>query len=625
MASKAASRHHFGGPILTFFSLILTMVLCSGSTLPAQTRATQARKSREPAGPAVPPVAEQPQVVAVINREELTRTQLANECIRRYGKQVLESEVNKHLILQECKKQDIKITAADVEVEVERMAAKFGFSVDRWLQMLQTERNVSPGQYRRDIVWPTLALRALAANQLEVTDKELKEAYEAEFGPAVQVRLIVSHSADRAQELLAQAQANPDQFDRLAKDHSEDENSAATRGLIPPIHRHVGDPRIEKAAFTLQPGQVSEIIPLANQYLILKCERHIPASRLDPKQREATLAELKDALSDRKLRSAASEKFRALQQRATVQVVLDDEELRKQMPGIAAIVNDRKITLQHLGEQCIQRYGEAVLDGEINRKLLVQAMKRRSIQVTQADLQDEIRRAAESYGFSDASGKPDVDGWLQKVTEEGDVTVDTYVRDAVWPSVALKKLVNGAIKITDEDLEKGFAANYGERVEILAIVLSSQRTAHEVFDLARKNPSEKFFGELANQYSVEPVSRANFGQVPPIRRFGGQPLMEEEAFRLKPGETSGVLAIGDKFIILRCLGRTKPVVEDMATVREELEADIREKKVRLAMSREFDRMKERAQIDNFLAGTSQPEGGVQRASYTKPKPESTKR
>ncbi len=586
----------------------------------AQSRSPQTRKSAEPAGPVAPPEAENPQVVAVVNREEITRKQLANECIRRYGRQVLESEVNKHLILQECQQKNLKITAADVEAEVERMAGKFGFSVDRWLQMLQTERNVTPGQYRRDIVWPTLALRALAASQLEVTDKELQEAYESEFGPAVQVRLIVTHSADRAKELQAEAKAKPDQFDRLAKDHSEDENSAATRGLIPPIHRHVGDPRIEKVAFSLQPGEVSEIVPLANQYLILKCERHLPASKLNPEQRTATLAELKDALADRKLRSAASEKFRELQEKATVKIVLGDETLRQQMPGVAAIVNDRKITIQHLGEQCIQRYGDAVLDGEINRKLLVQAMKRRSIQVTQADLQEEIRRAAESYGFSDAAGKPDVDGWLKKVTEEGDVTVDTYVRDAVWPSVALKKLVNGAINISAEDLEKGFAANYGERVEILAIVLSSQRTAHEVFDLARKNPSEKFFGELAHQYSVEPVSRANFGQVPPIRRFGGQPLMEEEAFQLKPGETSGVLAIGDKFIILRCLGRTKPVVDGMAAVREELEADIREKKVRLAMSREFDRMKERSQIDNFLVGTSQPEGGVQRASYTKPKP-----
>ena len=65
------------------------------------------------------------------------------------------------------------------------------------------------------------------------------------------------------------------------------------------------------------------------------------------------------------------------------------------------------------------------------------------------------------------------------------------------------------------------------------------------------------------------------------------------------------MAIGDKFIILKCVGRTIPVVDDIEDVREELVKDIHEKKLRLAMAEEFDRLKEAAQIDNFLAGTTQ--------------------
>ena len=99
--------------------------------------------------------------------------------------------------------------------------------------------------------------------------------------------------------------------------------------------------------------------------------------------------------------------------------------------------------------------------------------------------------------------------------------------------------------------------------------------------------------------------RANDGKVPPIRQFGGQPVVEEEAFRLKPGELSGMIAIGDKFIIMRCLGHTKPVVADFAAVQDELTKDIHEKKLRLAMAEEFDRLRESAQIDNFLANTTQ--------------------
>ena len=123
--------------------------------------------------------------------------------------------------------------------------------------------------------------------------------------------------------------------------------------------------------------------------------------------------------------------------------------------------------------------------------------------------------------------------------------------------------------------------------------------------VGRSAHSKQFFGELATQYSVEPVSRSNFGKVPPIRKFGGQPIVEEEAYGLEAGQLSGILNVGDKFVILRCLGRTTPVVQDFNAVKGELYKDIHEKKLRIAMADEFDRLKETAQIDNFLAGTSQ--------------------
>ena len=66
-----------------------------------------------------------------------------------------------------------------------------------------------------------------------------------------------------------------------------------------------------------------------------------------------------------------------------------------------------------------------------------------------------------------------------------------------------------------------------------------------------------------------------------------------------------IVNIGDKFIIMRCLGRTKPVAGEMAAVQEELQKDIHEKKLRLAMAEEFDRLRESAQIDNFLTNTTQ--------------------
>ena len=73
--------------------------------------------------------------------------------------------------------------------------------------------------------------------------------------------------------------------------------------------------------------------------------------------------------------------------------------------------------------------------------------------------------------------------------------MDLYVRDAVWPSVALKKLVDDQVTITEQDIQSGFEANYGERVEVLAIVMQNQRIAQRVWQWP---PSLPRMNTLAN-------------------------------------------------------------------------------------------------------------------------------
>jgi hypothetical protein len=94
------------------------------------------------------------------------------------------------------------------------------------------------------------------------------------------------------------------------------------------------------------------------------------------------------------------------------------------------------------------------------------------------------------------------------------------------------------------------------------------------------------------------------GEVPPIKKFGGQPELEKEAFSLKPGELSGVIQAGDKYIILRCEGYTTPTKVDFASVRREIHEDLYEKKLRMAMADQFEELREAATIDNYLAGSS---------------------
>jgi parvulin-like peptidyl-prolyl isomerase len=539
-------------------------------------------------------------VVAEVNNQQIKRNQLAQACLDRYGKEVLESFLNKKLIQQACKQHNIEISEQDVMAEIARMAKKFGLSTERWLLMLKQEREIDPTQYRNEIIWPTLALRQLAAEQIQVTQEQLDEAFESEFGPKVKVRIIAHSNLQRVTALREQAIADPSTFGTLAKDHSEDQASASARGLIPPIRKHVGDPSLEIEVYSLKEGDISKIIEIGNQYVFVKCEKRISSTYVAPQFRKDAESRLRDQITENHLRSYSATIFQELQDAAKITTLYDKPSMKDSHPGIVAMLNGQQITVRDLAEECIKRYGTDVLEGEINRQLLEQHLTAANKTVEQQDLHDEIARAAVSRGYETVDGKADVNAWLKDVTKQDGVTVSIYVKDAVWPSVALKKLVHDSINITTADRQKAFEANYGERVEILAIVLNNQRRANMVWELANNNSTDYFFGELATQYSIEPVSRANQGKVPPVRLHGGQPVLEEEAFSLATGELSGIVAVGGKYIIMRCLGRTVPVVDELEDVRVELDSYLLERKLHAAMTTKFDAIRDSANIINYM-------------------------
>lgn len=578
-------------PWMKSFRLWLPALMIAASVIPSTTAQAQENNN----------------VVAVVNADPITRKALADAAVQRYGIDVLDNMINRHLILQECTHQGVEVTKEEVSEEIRRLASKFGLSLESYLQLLQEERNISPGQYSREIVWPMLALRRLVSDKVQVTEEEYNKAFIAQFGEAVKCRLIMVADRTKAADLHKRATANPGSFSSLAKKYSEDEASASVGGLIPPIRRYSGDSRLEEAAFAMKTGGVSEVMQLGDQWILLQAVRRIPASNPSPQAMPAIGEQIKDRIRDEKMRGAASELFARLQQEAQVAKVIGNPELTKQHPGVAAIINGEQVTIAVVAAECIKRHGEEVLEGEINRMLLSQALRAAKTQVTQADINAEISSAAIRYGFVRGDGSPDLDAWTESVTASGETTKEVYIADAVWPSVALKKLVQDEVQLTDQDMQEGYQAAYGPRVEVLAIVLSDQRSAQKVWEMARDNPTDEFFGKLAEQYSVEPVSASNQGKVPPVRKFGGQPAIEKEAFGLKPGELSGIVATGGKYLILRCQGFTEPVVTDPEAVREELTRDLSETRLNRAMSDRFEQIRESAEIDNYLSVTSSPQ------------------
>jgi len=133
---------------------------------------------------------------------------------------------------------------------------------------------------------------------------------------------------------------------------------------------------------------------------------------------------------------------------------MNDPKLSKQMPGVAAVVNGSKVLKNQVAEECITRFGKKMLDVEITRSLLVQALENSGAAVDQEDLNQEIDRAATAAGFADSEGKVAVASYLAKVTNNDASKIDFYIEDQVWPSVALKTLVEDRVEVSEEDMQK---------------------------------------------------------------------------------------------------------------------------------------------------------------------------
>jgi len=461
---------------------------------------------------------------------------------------------------------------------------------------------------------------------LTVSDKEIKEAYEVIYGPSVQTRLIACKTEADARKVRALALKNPDDFPNLAKKHSIDP-SASAKGLIQPIHKHEGNPEMERAAFSLKVGEISDVVKFGQHYVIFKCEAHLDAQKVRMTEVRERLIE---SIQDNKLRDESTALFKELEEKANFQDVFNDPAKRKKHPGVAALINGHEITMRELAEECLDRNGIDVLEGMINHRLLEQACKRKKIEITEADMQAEIERAAIAMGKTKKNRRgedvADVKAWLEDVEENQKLAIDVYRDQSVWPSAALKKLVGKDVEISDEDMRKSYEANYGKRVRCRAIVFDRERKAQEIWTRLRdEQASEEFaalsdkefaalslrkFAEAASTFSVDQGSHDAQGQIPPIARFGTDPHMEKEAFSLQPGEMSGVIQVADKFVILYCEGYTKPVNTTFDDVKKEIIADLREKKLRVAMAQQYTRLADSAQIENYLTNvTKSPEKG----------------
>jgi PPIC-type PPIASE domain len=230
--------------------------------------------------PAAPPSDYSQRVVAYIyGTIPITREDLGEYLIARHGLDNVELLVNKKIIEHACQLRKIEVTDAEVEASILGDCSTIGLNKAQFVQNVLKKYGKTLFEWKEDVVKPRLLLTKLCQESIQVTDEDLHKAFDSEFGEKRDVRIIIWPNGDRArdpQREYGDIRTSEEGFDRKARSQANS-SLAATGGRIKPVSHNSGvHEAVEKAAFSLQPGEVSSLIETPEGILVLKMDKVIP-------------------------------------------------------------------------------------------------------------------------------------------------------------------------------------------------------------------------------------------------------------------------------------------------------------------------------------------------------------
>ena len=107
------------------------------------------------------------------------------------------------------------------------------------------------------------------------------------------------------------------------------------------------------------------------------------------------------------------------------------------------------------------------------------------------------------------------------------------------------KLIRQTITLSEDDLQTAFAQQYGPKVSVMQIVSPTREDAEGIL---KKLALGAEFGDVAKNFSIDPVSRREGGQLPPLP---ADSVLGQAVAGLKPGEVSDMIQLGDRFHVLK--------------------------------------------------------------------------
>ncbi|WP_432409636.1 foldase protein PrsA [Wukongibacter sp. M2B1] len=201
-----------------------------------------------------------------------------------------------------------------------------------------------------------------------------------------------------------------------------------------------------------------------------------------------------------------------------------------QSKDIVASVGDENITKEELYQSLVNQNGVEALESLISEKIVELEVKKENIEVTEEDIEKEMKKIIDYYGSEDA---------FNQVLENAGYTKDDLKKN-IKSSIKIEKLLEPSLTITEDEMKQYFNDNKAsfaqqEQVKTSHILVDSEEKAQEV---KNKLLAGEDFTKLAKEYSLDQNNKENGGDLGYVVKGQMVPEFEDAAFTLEAGEIS---------------------------------------------------------------------------------------
>ncbi|MFC4182227.1 peptidylprolyl isomerase [Saccharococcus thermophilus] len=215
---------------------------------------------------------------------------------------------------------------------------------------------------------------------------------------------------------------------------------------------------------------------------------------------------------------------------------------------------DGNITKEEFYNEMKARVGKEVIRDLIDEKVLSKKYK-----VTDKEIDKQIENLKETYGTQ----------YDLAVQQNG----EKAIREMVKLDLLRQKAAMEDIKVTDKEL-KEYYDNYKPKIRASHILVKDEKTAKEI--KAKLDKGEDF-AKLAKQYSQDPGSAANGGD---LGWFGPGKMVkefEDAAYKLKVGQVSDPVKTDYGYHIIKVTAKEKK--KPFNEMKDEIEFEVKQRKL----------------------------------------------